>query len=189
MRDKGRMYYGVGFIPDDVKIVTEKNKKNKSYETWLSVFSRVYNKKYHLKKPTYVGCSIDEHWYNFKNFNLWYEENYIEGFQLDKDILVKGNKIYSPETCCFVPQEINCLFTKSDSKRGNTPIGVYTQGKRYISIHNKKRLGLFNTPEEAFQAYKFAKEDWIKEIADKWRGKISELTYLAMYNYQVEITD
>ena len=150
-------------------------------------------KKGQEKQPSYIGCLVDEEWHNFQNFAEWFEDNYVEGWHLDKDILIKGNKIYSPETCCFVPLEINSLFTKSDKIRGEYPIGVSKKDKKYQANVNKNSgfifLGAFNTPEEAFQVYKTAKEDYIKEVADKWRGQITEQVYQAMYSYQVEITD
>ena len=157
------------------------------------MLERCYSEKYQEKYPTYKNCTLDEKWYNFQIFAKWFENNYILGHQLDKDILIKGNKIYSPETCCFVPQEINKLFTKSEKARGSLPIGVRKCNKRYkaiVKLNGKQRhLGTFDTPEEAFNAYKIAKELHIKEVADRWKGQISDRTYYAMYNYQVEITD
>ena len=114
---------------------------------------------------------------------------------LDKDILIKGNKIYSPNTCIFVPQSINTLFIKSDKSRGNLPIGVYykKQNKKYIAqckINNEKKyLGSFDTSEEAFQAYKQFKEHYIKQIADEYIELIPQELYDAMYNYEVEYED
>jgi hypothetical protein len=118
---------------------------------------------------------------------------------LDKDILFKGNKIYSPETCCFVPNEINVLLCKNDSKRGKMPIGVYERkmvnGYKYVAyVNNTKKhfhLGTFDTPKEAFQAYKSAKEAYIKEMATQYYkdGKITERVYDALMKYEVEITD
>ena len=114
--------------------------------------------------------------------------------ELDKDTLVKGNKIYSPETCIFVPQRINYLFLNSGGSRGLLPLGVYTVGKKYASRTSKngKRsvyLGSFDTPEEAFLAYKTAKEAYIKEVADEYKDKIPKKLYDALYAYTVEITD
>ena len=112
---------------------------------------------------------------------------------MDKDILIKGNKIYSPETCCFIPQEINTIFGNREKSRGKYPIGVRLSGKKYHArlFKNKKyyHLGTFDTPEEAFQAYKVAKEVYIKEVADKWRKKIIDKVYQAMINFQINITD
>ena len=123
---------------------------------------------------------------------------------LDKDILCKGNKVYSIDTCIFVPQRINELFVKQQNKRGKYPIGVKIDKRRnhlYSSIRiidgngnsHSKYLGRYSTPEEAFQVYKHAKENYIKEVIDSYEGKIPEPFYSrlkeAMYNYKVEIDD
>lgn len=171
----------------------------KSHNKWNSMLTRCYSI-YRLDTlETYKDCEVDKEWHNYQNFAQWYDNNYENHmdstWHLDKDILVKGNKIYSPKTCCFVPQEINVCFTKRQSKRGNLPIGVLLHKKNntYIASITKKSkrvyLGSFKSPEEAFQAYKIAKEAWIKELADKYRGQITEECYHALINYQVEITD
>lgn len=158
---------------------------------------RCYSHKYQEKKPTYIGCYVCEEWLSFSNFKEWFDNNYREGYQLDKDILVKGNKIYSPETCCFVPQEINQLLIKCNGSRGQHPLGVsyHSQLNKFqvrMRISNiGKNLGLFNTANEAFQAYKTAKEAHIKEVATEYytKGKINERVYQALMKYEVEITD
>lgn len=182
--------YGIGYCGDGLYNST---KHPKHYDVWRSMLKRIYNRKGEHYEY-YKDCTVDESWHNFQNFAKWFEENYIEDFQLDKDILVKGNKVYSPETCCFVPQEINKLFTKRDSKRGDYPIGVgkykNSSYSAQITLNNShKYIGTFNTPEEAFEAYKIAKEDYIKEVADKWRGLISSKVFEVMYSYKVEIID
>ena len=159
------------------------------------MLERCYSKKKHKKRPTYVESYVDNRWHNFKTFAEWSECNWKhwmdETWHLDKDILIKGNKIYSPETCCFVPRTINTLFTKSEAKRGDYPIGVSKEKnyRKFKATFKKTTLGRYTTAEEAFQAYKDAKEKYIKEVADKWKGLISDKVYQAMYNYQVEITD
>jgi len=185
-------YLGIGKYnkKDDKKLTT----------TFQSMFSRSYNLNQQKSNKSYMGSVVCEEWHNFQNFAQWFYENYnpetMEGWQLDKDILIKGNKIYSAETCCFVPSEINVLFIKSEATRGRLPIGVNLnkrRGRKYasqVNIDGKRiHLGLFDTPEEAFQAYKTAKEKYIKEKADKWKDKIHPKVYQALYNYQVEITD
>jgi len=183
-------HFDIGFLGQGCYNMKE---HPEAYIKWRGMLERCYCKKYHSKKPTYIGCSVVEEWYNFQNFAEWFYKNSRESFELDKDILIKGNKIYSPNTCCFVPAEINVLFTKIN-KRGNYPVGVYLhrEGKfqASMSVNNKQiYLGLFSTPEEAFQVYKIAKESYIKEIADRWKEKIDIKVYETMYNYQVEITD
>ena len=178
-------YFGVGKYNSKINY--------KAYKTWDSMIKRCYSEKEQEKCPTYIGCFVNERWHNFQNFGEWFYENHIEGFELDKDILVKGNKIYSPETCCFVPHEINSLFIKSNSIRGKYAIGVHKVKSAFIAqlnIRGKRvYLGRFNTHEEAFHAYKTAKEACIKEVADKWKDKIDPRVYQAMCNYRVEIHD
>jgi hypothetical protein len=117
----------------------------------------------------------------------------MKGWHLDKDIICSECKIYSPETCAFVPPEINGIFTNSSSFRGKYPIGVYKQKNRFLASINtyksQKKLGSFLTYEEAFQTYKIEKEKYIKEVADKWKDQLDPRVHKAMYNYQVEITD
>lgn len=183
------VFYGVGFIGQGKHTTGTNGDCYKNCKCWIGMLERCYSDKYQLKKPTYIDCSVDERWHNFQVFAEWFENNYTQGFELDKDILVKGNKVYSPETCCFVPREVNSLFTKRNSKRGDYPIGVRREGNRYVArLGGNIYLGIFDTIEEAFNAYKTAKELYIKEVADKWRSQITEQVYEAMYNYKVEIT-
>ena len=171
----------------------------RSYNVWVEMLKRCYNDAYKSKNETYRYCYVCDDWLRFSVFKTWFDENYIEGYQLDKDILVKGNKIYSPDTCCFVPKKINSFICKSDKKRGKTPIGVsireYANRLKYFSyvtINGKRQhLGVFDTPEEAFYAYKEAKEAYIKEVAQEYydAGKITKRVYDALMNYKVEITD
>jgi len=186
--------HGVGYIGVGRHKCSIGRKKTKAYDTWANMLERCYNKASLIKRPTYIGCSVVEEWHNFQNYAEWFEVNYRDGFYLDKDILKKGNKIYGPYACVFVPNEINVLFVKRDSLRGKYPLGVCEfKGKFIAQIGtNGKRgiiLGSYDTAEESFTAYKYAKEKYIKEVANKWRGKISERTYQAMMNYKVEITD
>jgi len=184
---------GVGYFGFGKYKSRNNNKQVKVYTVWRSMLQRCYNEKELIKYPTYKEASVCKEWHNFQNFAEWFENNYIEGFHLDKDILLKSNMSYSPETCCFVPVEINSLFTKTNSKRGECPIGVSKIKRGYTAKLTKNKmhvhLGTFKTVEEAFRAYKTAKEQHIKEVADKWRDKIEDKVYQAMYNYQVEITD
>ena len=115
---------------------------------------------------------------------------------MDKDLLVKGNKVYSEDSCVFLPSEINSLLTKRTASRGEYLIGVSWCNKRKAfearvrkNKGKREHLGYFNTELEAYNAYKNAKESFIKEQAEKWKGKIDERAYNALMNYQVEITD
>ena len=167
-----------------------------SYKTWHNLILRCYNEFSVNRNPTYKDCSVCEEWLIFSNFKDWFDKNYVDGYDLDKDILVKGNKIYSPSTCCFVPQEINKLIINQKRNRGLLPIGVVKKqdGKFVAQISkNKKRvtLGRFLTANDAFAAYKKEKESYIKEVAQKYfnDGKITKRVYDALMRYEVEITD
>lgn len=174
-------------------------KKVKEYSTWYNMLMRCYSKKWVEKYPTYKGCSVSE---NFKHYEYFYEwcNRQIgfnnEGWQLDKDLIHKGNKVYSEETCIFLPQELNKLITKTNAKRGDYPIGVtfHKASKKFSSVVNInkthiKHLGLFDTPEETFYAYKEAKEAFIKEQALKWKDEIDPRAFEALMNYEVDIND
>jgi len=171
----------------------------KSQTSWRHMIQRCYDYKYQEKHYTYIGCTVIDEWHNYQNFIKWYKKNYYkigsETMCLDKDILFKNNKIYSPETCVFVPQCINNLFTKTDIDRGEFPIGVTLHKKtnKYQAGCNNKGeliyLGLHNTPLEAFKTYKEYKETHIKEIADEYRDKIPKELYEALYKYEVSIDD
>lgn len=128
------------------------------------------------------------------NFDKWYSG---KRWAIDKDILVKGNKVYSPDVCCLVPQNVNCLFLKREAERGDYPIGVGYKNESFLaSCHNpftnrKEELGYYSTPEKAFYTYKDYKENLIKQVAqiEYDKGNITKECYDAMMNYKVEITD
>jgi hypothetical protein len=192
-----RSLFNIGYLGVGNYKASKKSVHFKNYVTWTTMLSRCYSEEYQEKYPTYKDVTVCDEWHNFQNFAQWFEESYnpetMEGWHLDKDILVKGNKIYSPETCCFVPSEINHLFSKSNNKRGKYPIGVYKNKLLFqsqISIGGvNKSLNTSNTIEEAFNTYKIAKEGHIKTIAEIWKDSINIRVYEAMINYQVEIID
>lgn len=189
-----RSVYGVGYIGEGKYKCSENNKKTKQYISWSSMLLRCYSEKNLNRNPTYKNCVVCEEWHNFQNFAKWYDENYyeIDGQQmnLDKDILIKGNKVYSPNACLFVPKNINNLFVKSNSSRGNLPIGVtwHRPSKKY-TIQLSDCSGYFDSSDEAFMSYKNNKEMLIKEKAIKYKNFIPMDLYTAMLNYKVEITD
>lgn len=169
----------------------------KAYSVWNSMIHRCYDEKYLKNKPTYVDKFVCDEWLCFETFEKWFNLNYYEieneNMQLDKDILIKNNKIYSPNTCVFVPSCINILFAKS--RKDDKILGVQKANSgRYVSLHGDGHggnvyLGTFDTETEAFNAYKTAKEDYIKEVANEYKNKIPQKLYDAMVNYKVEIGD
>ena len=202
--------YGVGYYGVGKYKSRDNNQESIIYKYWRSMMNRCYNPYYINKELSYIDCYVCEEWHNFQNFAEWFDENYYEcndeKMNLDKDILYKGNKIYSPETCIFVPQRINSLFVKTTASRGEYPIGVSL--KRASSSDNitrlrvgcsirennkikQKFLGLFplDRPFQAFTCYKQFKENYIKQVADEYKDLIPIKLYEAMYNYKIEIND
>ena len=196
-------YIGIG----DYK-VSINQKHTPQYNVWYDMLKRCYCKEYLEKHNTYEKAEVCEEWLNFQNFAKWYDENYYEleipqRMELDKDMIDKGNKLYCPEKCVFIPKRINTLFVKCDKNRGELPIGVDSKrnknggyssrcscssGIKDTSI-KRVHLGTFKTPEEAFYTYKTLKENYIKQIADEYKPYIPHKLYEAMYRYEVEITD
>lgn len=202
--------YGVGFIGvGKYKILDENGKLTRAYNYWRNMLKRCYDPYFINNNLTYMKTKVYEIWLNFQNFAEWEEQEYyeIEGqtMCLDKDILIKNNKVYSPKTCVFVPQTINMLFVKRDACRGNLPIGCsYHKSIGKIQVRYKKldketgkskltHIGYFpNTKDginEAFLSYKYYKEQNIKEVAEYYKDRIPQILYDAMYKYEVEIND
>lgn len=183
--------YGVGI--NDLK----SSSHSVVFKVWYNMIRRCYDDKYHKSKPTYKDAEVCEEWRILSNFKKWFDENYVEGYVLDKDILHKGNKIYSPDNCCFIPYEINAALTKSNKIRGRLPIGVRysTSKKRYearLSVNKQYiHLGTHDTVEVAFNVYKRCKELWLRKLATEYYngGHINQRVYDALMNYKVEITD
>lgn len=148
---------------------------------------------------SYKACSVCDEWLDFQNFAVWYENNIYhindERMCLDKDILVKNNKIYCPDRCCFVPNHINMLFTKVNKSRGKYPVGVYYDNRidKYIakckSDGKSIYLGSYNTVEEAFIHYKIFKENEIKRVALLYEKYLPLNVFKALINYKVDIND
>ena len=191
---------GIGYFGEGLYKGSTNGRTNINYNQWDNMLHRCYDPKYQKDKPTYIGCMVHEEWLNFQIFAKWHSENYfnIEGQRmcLDKDILFKGNKIYSPETCVIVPERINSLFIKNNATRGSLPIGVYFSEavNKYQAHCNNgsgkvQLMGNYDTPLEAFVAYKIYKENIIKQVAEEYKSLIPKNIYTALINYRVEITD
>ena len=199
--------YNIGYIGVGKYKTRINGKKLKAYDEWHDMLRRCYDPYELNRHPTYISCEVCKEWLCFQNYAKWREDNYYEipneVMSLDKDILVKGNKIYSSETCIFVPHRINSLFTKSNKVRGEYPIGIYyykqtNKLRANCSIYDDKikrdksvGLGYFplNEPFKAFTTYKNFKENYIKQVADEYKELIPQKLYEALYKYEVEIND
>ena len=190
----GRGYYGVGkYSTNNIKV----------YKMWNRMLERCYDEKYYTTTSTYRDVEVCDEWLNFQNFAAWCEvqeffnvkDNKGKSYHLDKDILNRGSKIYSPETCAFVPSEVNLLILNGSKVRGIYPVGVYfnvgcKKFVAHVGCHGKqKSLGVYETPEEAFVVYKKAKESYIKEVAEKWKDSVDDKVYESLMNWEIHIDD
>ena len=154
------------------------------FSKWYEMIRRVHSERYLEKYPTYRHVSVCEEWLHFSNFEEWATPRYFENCVLDKDILSGGTKIYSPNTCCFVPEKINLLFLNSKSKEG-LPLGVTVDPRkkegtrRFVArvgcsvSKQNKHLGMFSTPEAAHRAWQLGKCGRILEEIAWWRTQES----------------
>ena len=195
--------YNVGMI--GVKYPSKANGKEiKEYKVWKNILDRCFNEVEKIKYPTYKDAICCEEWLLYENFYEWLHlqpnfDKWLNGerWAIDKDILIKGNKLYSPKTCCLVPQNVNSLFLKRKARRGKSPIGVYERNglfEVYCSnpfTYKQEYFGKYSTEIKAFDKYKNKKEYFIKKMAEIEYAKsnITKECYDAMINYQVEITD
>ena len=138
------------------------------YKTWLSMLERCYSPRNLGNRPTYVGCTVVEAWHRFSTFRIWMEQQDWQGKQLDKDLLVIGNKVYGPDTCIFVSLRINSLMSGKNPKH-LYPVGVFPQGNRFkASIFKNGRsthLGVYDTTAEASKVYRTVKAELITDVA------------------------
>lgn len=185
---------GVGFLGVGNHKTWVGGKKAPAYRTWGNILMRCYDPSYSVRNPTYTGCTVAPEWHNFQVFAEWYHAQTIcKGWELDKDLIVKGNKVYSAETCSFVPQEINYLLLNQKSRRGDLPQGVSRPHGRYqarIRVRGKSQhIGNFSTPAAAFEAYKGVKEAHVKDMANFWKPELDPRVYATLMAYTVTADD
>ena len=194
-----KLVYGFGFN-DKSRPVNVDGKIVKEYALWQDMLKRCFSEKYQTRCPTYKGCNVSDNFLNYSYFYDWCQEQIGfgkvdekgRGWCLDKDLLFVDNKTYSETACVFVPQEINVFFTDRGNARGEYPLGVYfdkVSGKfrAQCAVNGKRQhLGYFNTPQEAFNAYKPFKEALCKQLALKWQHEIDSRLFHAMMKWEVK---
>ena len=178
MTKKTKLVFGVGANDADYFVTKKENGKIvwmcPYYRTWTSMLRRAYSDKYKQKNPTYEGVIVCEEWRSFMRFRAWMVSQGWGGKQLDKDILVEGNKEYSPDTCVFVDGVVNSFLTDRAAARGEWPIGVYWNERnqkfegqcRNPLTKEKEYLGYFHCPNQAHQAWKARKHELACQLAD-----------------------
>ena len=171
---------GVGYFGVGEYKAKENGKVTKAYATWEHMLQRCYDKKYQSKRPTYKECSVVTEWHNFQVFAEWFGKHYVDGWQLDKDLLVPSNKTYSPETCIFIPPRLNSFLANhySNNTSGVTGVCWYKKSKKWkvnISSGGKQtHLGYFDDPKEAAEAYKKARKIEANKLKELYRDVLPE---------------
>lgn len=162
---------------------------NIAYKKWSAMLRRVYVSDHIHKDPTYKDCVVDAIWLNFQNFAKWYTDSCVDTtYELDKDLLFKGNKLYSPYTCTLLPKEINTTLTKNDKNRSDYGIGVgLRENGTYRS--NSKLSNYYKSRDQAFLEYKLCKEGRLQKLAEKYKDTLSKDAYIALYDYKVLMGD
>jgi len=147
------------------------------YTRWADMIKRCYSRKHLDVNPTYIGCSVNNSWLIFSTFKSWMVTQDWHNKSLDKDLIIYGNKTYSPNTCLFVDQTINTLMGNHGRARGIYPQGV-TFFKALGKFHSKcqsygksNHLGFHDTIEEASNAYKQFKSKHILEVAEEYKNE------------------
>ena len=164
------------------------------YKKWESMLKRCYSTKYQENYPTYEGCSVCEDWLVFSNFKHWMENQDWEGKELDKDLLIMGNKVYSPQVCVFVDQKINSFIIEPRASRGEYMIGVYwhKEKKRFRAqcrdgSGKNKHLGYFDTELEAHKAWLAFKLEQAKILAaEQTDPRVAKALIERYENYIIE---
>lgn len=177
MKNAKKLVCGIGINDSDCHVQPTINGKQqycKFYTAWVHMLKRCYCAKSQARNPSYSGCTVDSRWHKFSAFKAWMMAEDWQGKQLDKDILVPGNKVYSPDTCCFVDAKTNKFLTDSAAARGEYPIGVsfHQRDQKFKSECSnplsKKRefLGYFTCPDKAHQAWRKRKHELACQLAD-----------------------
>ena len=190
-----KLLYGVGST-DGLKCRLDGSRMTPMYTLWSNMLSRCYGAKTQSRQPTYQGCEVSDNFKSFNFFTEWCQEQVgfgMDGYALDKDLLMGGNKVYSEDTCVFLPRLVNQALITQKNKQSNIPSGVHRRKGCKINIYQSV-LSKFNvlhvlcrsdSIEECFFVYKKEKELYLKELADMFKDDIDIRAYNALVNYQV----
>lgn len=165
------------------------------YLSWKNMLMRCYSKNFQVKNPTYVGCKVCDEWLRFSNFKSWMEQQDWQDKELDKDLLVLGNKVYSPQTCMFIPKSINMFLNMNSKNRDKVPLGVQKSGTMFVTwcrnplTKKAGYLGLHETALEAHRVWLKRKQEFALMLADVQTDErlvmsLTEIsnTFLKVYN-------
>jgi len=187
---------GVGYFGHGPMKATEGNKNTFEYTVWSNMLKRVYCNEKSVKNACYQGCSVVEEWHNFQNFAGWSKQqpnNCTKGFELDKDLLVLGNRTYGPDKCSYVPHRINSILCDREGDRGDLPVGVTHHKNKYrsrLNVDGKRvHLGLYETCSEAFNVYREEKIKYVREVVNEYKQYLHPQVYNNLLNWTVDIIE
>ena len=169
----------------------------KQRQMWFGILQRCFSIKLLERRPTYKNCKVSESWLWLSNFIKDiksienYEKSLNEGWQLDKDLLSNEGKLYSKDTCCFIPRSLNLVISSYPKKLNGLPKGVkLSKGGKYFAIIQKEGkkifLGSYDSVEEASRVYNIAKKEYLLNIADSIKDVVPENVYKALVNFNLE---
>lgn len=187
-----RSVYGVGFVGVGKYVTWENGKHTDVYNSWKGVIERGYSPKFKALRLTYSDVTVCDDWHNFQVFAEWWEKepNHDKiGFHLDKDLRNDKLRQYSPESCSFVPHQINTLLNDQKRKRGEFPQGVSAHGSGYRAFlcisGERSRLGTYKTPNDAFKVYEKAKLKHVKYLAGINKVDLHPEVYDYLMNWEI----
>lgn len=201
-RKRDQLICGVGINDADYHVHKTANINGKRkiiwvcpiYTIWHSMLVRCYDLKFQKRNPSYQECSCVPEWLYFSKFKAWAETQDWEGKQLDKDLIVRGNKVYGPENCVFVSPKINGFLTERLALRGDCPIGVHFEKKRNqykancwsVETGKNKSLGYYKTPEEAHKAWLAFKLEQARILAaEQTDERVAKALVFRYENYEI----
>jgi len=167
--------HGVGYIGTGMHNVSRNSKLTKAYKTCHDMMARCYSEKCQIKHPTYKDVAVCEEWHNYQNFAKWFEDNYVDGYHLDKDLLSGDKKIYSPSMCIFIPQGLNTFLSNNhkNNNSGKTGVMLHSRDKKWTgaaSLDGKsKSIGYFSVKDDAVLAYASLR----REYSDIWKYRMT----------------
>ncbi len=179
--------HGVGFLGEGPYQIHVGGEKTREFTIFSGMFERCYSSGAVINKPTYSDCYVRDDWHDFQAFAGWCNsqpEFKYEGYNLDKDLLVQGNKIYGPETCTFIPARINQLINVARVSGSWSEI-KQKWGFQYRDENGKATTKHFKNREQGFEWYKTNKERTVKRVADEYEKVIDKAAYEALYSWQV----
>lgn len=185
--------YGVGYHGEGNYKTYEGGNRTPACAAWKEMIRRCYGgtHKNLVKNYRNRGVTVCREWHNFQNFAAWFEDNHVEGYHLDKDILNRGCYEYSPDNCCYVPPIINLMVSTKNSKTKRNGVSVNSAGNYVVRIHRRgvgvKNLGTYQTEDLAFSVYKKAKEHYIQQVATEeyTKGAINLRVYNALMEWEI----